>query len=70
MSGCSVDELLKELKMKNKSKINLIEAIDKGRVGGFDRNDPVSVQYEVVLNYVRSMDIQCLDDGYKKWTFT
>ncbi len=65
MSGCTVDELLKELNMKHPPKVNLIEAIDSGKVGGFDRNDPINVQYEVLLNYVRSMDIQCIDDNMK-----
>ncbi len=65
MSGCDMEQLLKDLNLKKAPKVNLIEAIDKGRVGGFDRNDPINVQYEVLLNYVRSLDIQCVDDEMK-----
>ncbi len=65
-SGCSVQDLIDQLKDKKVPKVDLIEAINKGQVGGFDRNDPINIQYEVLLNYVRSQNIQCVDAQMKK----
>ncbi len=65
ITGCTVDELLNELKGKKTPKVDLVKAIDEGKVGGFDRSDPINVQYEMVLNYVRSLNIQCVDDEMK-----
>ena len=66
MNGCDLNELKKFLSDGGiDPKVNLIEAIDKGRIGGFDREDSINVQYEIVINYVRSLNITCNDDEQK-----
>lgn len=44
------------------SDINLTKDIQEGKITDYDANDPIEVQYLSIVNYVRSLNLQCNDD--------
>ncbi len=45
----------------NLSSFNLAKDIKDGKIGGYNKNDPIEDQYLAVINYFRSLKIECND---------